>query len=452
MPRIFVQSLLLGVAAAWSTSCQAPAVFSRRPPAAEFLLAAGDSTYWIRSNADGLRVRSAPILLTKADGRFFEIYITDDVHDYTDASFASARAYRRDILQADSVLVYEEGTVPAEARRWIQRHPRAIPLDPSDDMPDDAPPTLVSDDLEVLDVFGPWLTFGYSLDVDIAGREDHRHRRHHGVVDIRSGTRGTLQTLFGANEAARLYELGVKTFAAMRDSVRRSQDERGAAARRTLASFVFDSLSFALTDVARHPAVSFLVPGTGEQGEALSLYLPPLAASAPDWWSAVANTLPLWNSDTTELSWSRAHYDVVAHPTSSGDFLAIEMIDRSHKGAVRKWPIATIAAPAYQLIALDETPLDSVTRVALARAFDQSTVLNGSAQQASLNRRSSEQPLRLVSRRVPPEIKNGGNTCCSTTRRVCRDARAKLSPLHHLPVCLDTRHPDSGDRRRVAGL
>lgn len=438
-------------AAAFATACEGPAVFSRRPPAAEFLLAAGDSTYWIRSSAEGLRVRSAPILLTHSDGRFYEIFLTDEVHDFADASFATTRAYRRDIMQADSLLIYEEGSVTKEARAWIRNHPRAVPVDPSDDSSDDPPPTMVSDDIEVMDVHGPWLTFGHSLDIDVAGRTSHQHTRQNGVVDVRSGTRGNLQTLFGPAEAARLYDLGIKAFANMRDSVRRSADERSAAARRTLSSFVFDSLSLMLTDVARAPAVSFFIPGTGEEGEALALSLPPLIAAAPDWWKSVAATLPLWNTDSSELSWSRVRYDVIARSVRDGELLAIELVDRSRKGAPRVWPIANVPVPAYQLIPLDESPLDSRTRTALARAFDQSTVLNGTSQQASIPVGGALTP-RAVSWRAILETKNGGISCCVNTRRVCRDARTKLSSLHRLPVCPDTRHTNSGDRRRVAGL
>jgi len=455
MTSIAVRRLSRAVAIAFGTAlatgCEGQAVFSRRPPTAEFLLAAGDSTYWIRSSSEGLRVRSAPILLTQSDGRFFEIFLTDEVHDFADASFATTRAYRRDILQADSLLLYDEGSVTKEVRAWIRAHPGAVPLDPSDDLSDDQPPTMVSDDIEVMDVHGPWLTFGHSLDIDVAGRSSHKHSRQNGVVDVRSGTRGNLQALFGPAEAVRLYDLGIKAFANMRDSVRRSADERSAAARRTLSSFVFDSLSLMLTDVARAPAVSFFVPGTGEEGEALALYLPPLIAAAPDWWTSVVATLPSWNADSSELSWSRVHYDVIARPSRDGELLAIELVDRSRKGAPRVWPIANVPVPAYQMIPLDGSALDSGTRRALARAFDQSTVLNGTSQQASISVRGAPTP-RAVSWRATPETKNGGTSFGANPRRVCRDARAKFSSLHRLPVCPDTRHPNSGDRRRMAGL
>lgn len=436
-----------------ASACDGPAIVSRRPPTAEFLLAAGDSTYWIRSSADGLRVRSAPILLTYTDGHFYEVFISDDVHDFEQASFASARVFQRDIMRTDSLLIFEDGTVSREARAWIRSHPNAIPLDPDDDSADDTPPTFVSDDIEVIDVHGPWLTFGHTLDVDVAGRTSHLHQRKHGVLDVRSGARSTLQALFGTDEAKRLQKLARAAFAELTDSVRRSTDERGAAARKTLSSFVFDSMSFGLTEVARSPAIAYLVSGTGEKGEALSLYLSPQTAVAPDWWKAVEPTLPQWNNDSTELSWKHSRYQVLARPAANGETIAIELVDKPNSGAPRHWPIATVPAPAFQLIALDETPLDSTTRNALARAFDQSSVLNGAAQTASLPLRSSQQfSLRAVSRRVSLGARNVRNACCRTARRVCRDARAELSALHRLPACADTGHSDSGYRSRMAGL
>ncbi|MEO7996071.1 MAG: hypothetical protein ABI852_01435, partial [Gemmatimonadaceae bacterium] len=164
-------------------------------------------------------MRSAPILLTYTDGHFYEVFISDDVHDFQQASFANARIFQRDIMSADSVLLFEDGTVSREARAWMKSHPDATPLDPDDDTADEAPPTFVSDDIEVIDVHGPWLTYGHTLDIDVAGRTSHKHQRKHGVVDVRTGARSSLQTLFGADEAARLQKLARMAFAELSDSV-----------------------------------------------------------------------------------------------------------------------------------------------------------------------------------------------------------------------------------------
>ena len=47
-------------------------------PRAEFLVAAGDSTYWVRASAEGIRRRGSAIMLARYDGDFYEIYTTDD--------------------------------------------------------------------------------------------------------------------------------------------------------------------------------------------------------------------------------------------------------------------------------------------------------------------------------------------------------------------------------------
>ena len=428
-------------------------VSSRRPPAAEFLLAAGDSTYWIRSSADGIRVRSAPILLTLSDNRFYEVFIADDLHDYAQASFASARVWGRDITRDDSLLVFEDGAVPREAKEWIKRHPQAVPLDPTDIGPDTEPPTVVSDDIEVIDVHGPWLTVGHSLDVDVSGRPGHRHRRTNRVVDVRDGTRTSIRTLFGDTEAERIQKAARQALAELKDSVERSTDGRSVAARRTLGSFVFDSLSFGLTDVDRGPAVAFLVPGTGAEGEPLSIHLPPLKANRPAWWNAVLETLPQWNTDSTELTWRRRLYDVRARPIDGGDQLVIELVDRDTSRAPIRWAIATVPSPTYQLIALDNAPLETATRVALAKAFDQSSVLNGRIQRASYERFASPQFwLRMVTWRVPLLVKHERSPCCAKSRRVCGASPAGISPLHRLPVRADAGHSDSGNGCRMAGL
>src|SRR5687768_15595024 len=51
------------------------------PPAAEFVVTAGDSSFWMRSGpgvAGGVSLRRAPILLARVDGRFHELYVTDE--------------------------------------------------------------------------------------------------------------------------------------------------------------------------------------------------------------------------------------------------------------------------------------------------------------------------------------------------------------------------------------
>ena len=101
-------------------------------PPAEFLFAAGDSPYWVRSGDDGMRVRSAPILLTEVEGRLFEIFLGDEGAEYADASFASARLWSREVQHRDSTLLFGDSTVMHELAAWRGSHPRDAEIDPAE--------------------------------------------------------------------------------------------------------------------------------------------------------------------------------------------------------------------------------------------------------------------------------------------------------------------------------
>jgi hypothetical protein len=379
-------------------------------PAAEFLFAAGDSTYWVRSSGEGMRVRSAPILLTDVDGRLFEIFMSDDGAEYPDASFATVRLWSRALRSTDSTLLFADSTVLRALASWRKAHPAELEVDPSaDDVPDD-PRTVVHDEIEILDVHGPYITFEHLLNADVDGGPPHQHRGKRYVVDVRSGHGPQLSELLGGLEATRVLTDARASLAQLTDSIRKagaSGDDRAAAAVETLDSFVFDSTSFGITDLSREPAVSFMVPGSAEDGEALALYLPPLRVKTPVWWQAVRRTLPEWSADSSRVRWARAPYEVVASPSEDGESLALVLRSRGLASSKREWPVATVAAPAYQLIALDSPPLDSAARAALARAFDMSTALDGLVQRAAWPWPSPVRPvrnraLRRAARVAPP--------------------------------------------------
>jgi hypothetical protein len=214
------------------------------------------------------------------------------------------------------------------------------------------------------------------------------------VVDVRTGARATLQSMFGEAEARRLIDAGRHSFRQLMDSIRAAGDDRAALARETLESFQFDSSSFGLTDVARAPAVAFMIPGNGVEGEALALNLPPIAAKAPSWWAAVQTTLPKWNADSSQVRWARSGYEVVARPDSDGESLALTLLSKTARNP-KEWPVATVPAPAYQLIPLDAPPVSAALRHALAGAFDASATLNG-VKTASRQPRTSRTRVRFV--------------------------------------------------------
>ncbi len=395
-------ALSLG-AAALVAACGDRASRGEALPPAEFLFAAGDSTYWVRSGGDGMRVRSAPILLTEVDGRLFEIFLGDEGAEYPDASFASARLWSRELQHRDSTLLFGDSTVLRELAAWRRAHPRDEEIDPADEeMPND-PRTVVNDDIEIIDVHGPYITIEHLLNVDLDGGPAHRHAGRRMVLDVRSGALASLEVLVGADEARRVTATARASLTQLVDSIRTAGaagDERASVASESLESFRFDSVSFGVTDIGRHPAVAFMVPGHGTDGEALALYPPPITVNAPVWWKSVRATLPEWATDSARVTWDRATYDIAARPSADGDALALVLIGGA-VGQAREWPIATVAAPAYQLIPLDTPPIDSAARAALSRAFDLSTSLDGLVQRASWPHRPSSAhatvPLRAAS-------------------------------------------------------
>jgi hypothetical protein len=401
--RVRALVALSAVAAALAAGCGDRASRGEALPPAEFLFAAGDSTYWVRSGDDGMRVRSAPILLTEVDGRLFEIFLGDDGAEYPDASFARARLWSRELQHRDSTPLFADSTVMHELAVWRRAHPRDAEIDPADEeMPDD-PRTVVNDEIEIIDVHGPYITIEHLLNIDIDGGPPHRHEGRRMVVDVRSGATASLEVLVGADEARRVTAAARASLTQLVDSIRTAGaagDERASVAAESLDSFRFDSANFGVTDIGRDPAVAFMVPGHGTDGEALALYLPPITVKTPVWWKSVRATLPEWAKDSARVTWDRAKYEVAARPSADGDALALVLIGGA-VGKAHEWPIATVAAPAYQLIPLDTPPIDSAARAALSRAFDISTSLDGLVQRASWPHRTpivnATVPLRTIS-------------------------------------------------------
>src|SRR5215208_459482 len=140
----------------------------RHPPPASFLVAAGDSTFWIECTPRGVRVRRSPMLLTEVGGRFYELYIADDDHSFYDALIIGQRVFRRDLVTGDSTVLMQDTTLADIARSYALTHPHEAPLAPDEDGADE-PSAEATTETELLDVVGPFLTFEQHVDIDIAG-------------------------------------------------------------------------------------------------------------------------------------------------------------------------------------------------------------------------------------------------------------------------------------------
>lgn len=349
------------------------------PPAAEFVLAAGDSTYWIISDAKGIRTRAAPLELARFGGRFFELYIVDDEHSYQDAELLGQSVYRRDLRTGDSVLVFTDTLVPHLAKEYARLHPDDRPVGP-DEYPEEDPLWRAAATIDLDAAHGSFLSYTLHTDVE-RGSAPLWHSSRRGVLDLSSGRAASLASIVGpeASEVERLRDLALRSAV---DSVRTSQDERGVRASALLSSYRMDPASFGVTTVDGGPAIAYAVPGSGHGDAGHLLPLAPIRFGAPVWWRDVVNSLPTGSADGAREVWQHAGYAVVVRYQSNGDAtLAIR------DSTSREWSVARIGAPAERIFWLDRPAVDQDTRRALSRAFDEAAAYGGDLKVARGNRR-----------------------------------------------------------------
>lgn len=328
-------------------------------PAADFLLSAGDSTYWVTSDSSGVKLLGVPMVLARVGGRFRELYVADDDRSFPDAIFIGQRLFSRDLVRGDSIALMADTVVPRLAAAYARAHPRVAPLAPDEEANDD-PDVNATADLDVLDVHGPYVSIEYHVDVDtrVAEGRSSYHRVRRGVLDARRGASVRLAELFGDAEARRAEADASRTWSDVRDSLSAQASDE---ARRRLAAVSFDPLSYSLEADERTPQVVFALPRETRGGSATSaptLTARPMTGSA--WWTAIQPELPL-GSDSL-LHWERGTLTVVAR--LEGDGARVLLRDAAH----HEWSLGVIAAPVQRLLWLDAT-VDAEARKALQRAF-----------------------------------------------------------------------------------
>jgi len=350
------------------------------PPRANFLLAAGDSTFWVRSDGHALHVRGSPIQLARFGNRFYEVYVVDDDRSYTDASIVGQQIFRRDLISSDSAQVFRDTTIASLARWYADAHPEDRPLEDDED-PDDDPRVDASSDISIVDQHGPFLSYEYRADATIRGK-DEWHVARRGVIDLRSGTTATVASLFGQRNAEYLLHKGEALFKQTLDSVLASKDSRARAAAGAISDVHFDSSSFVLVQDNGEPALQFAATGHGKKAGGLLLELAPIRVQAPGWWTDVRSTMPAPDSDATVDRWPHAGFDVVASYAQGEDAAHLTLVD--HTG--RKWSVTTMPSPARRIFWLEPPGTDSATVRALARAFDDAALYSDEVRTAMLDR------------------------------------------------------------------
>ena len=347
-------------------------------PAAEFVLAAGDSAFWVTSDATGIHSRGAPLDLALVGGRFVELYVVDDDHSFHGAALIGQRVYRRDLRTGDSLLVFTDSIIPALARDYARRHPDDEPIAPDDDV-DDNPRWRATATIDLRAAHGPFVSYTLHTDIE-RDRAPLWHMSRRGVLDLRFARPATLGDVVGADSesvAQRRASAIKSTF----DSVRNTHGAQGIRASAQLSHYRVDPASFAITTVDGAPAVAFSLPGSGEGDAGHMLPLPPLAFAEPIWWSDVASSLPTTSAGGGRDVWHHGSYSVVIRYDSTGSaHLAIR------DSTSREWAGGAVSAPARRVYWLDRPRIDRETRHALARAFDEARTYGEGTRVASATR------------------------------------------------------------------
>jgi len=155
------------------------------PPLAEFLVSAGDQTYWVRSDNSGLRVRGSPLILARTGGRYYELFVGEVDRSYPKALLSGERIFRRDLATGDSTLIYEDTAIVHLAELYHKQHPAAPALGPDDDPEDNVDITAVGE-TDILNVLGPYVAIEHRLSID--RNDDHdQDDTTRTVIDLRNG-------------------------------------------------------------------------------------------------------------------------------------------------------------------------------------------------------------------------------------------------------------------------
>jgi hypothetical protein len=366
-----------------------------RPPEADFVLSAGDSSYWVTSKGGSVHLRGAPLELARVDGRFYELYVTDDDRSYEDAVLVGQRIFRRDLITGDSLLVYEDTIVPRLAARYARLHPEDVRLQPSDEASED-PLWRVTTSIDLAEVHGPFLSFSLHADVE-RDDADPWHTSRRGVIDLSTGRPAALERIVGG-DAARVTRRRTVAAAAMIDSVRAGGDRIDRARTASLLrAYHLDPGSFTLTVVDGQPAVAYALSGRGEGDEGHLLELPPIEIGEPAWWVDAAPSLPVSSADGSRQVWRQGRYEVVVRQDSSTNAARLLLRDSTS----REWPVGTVPVPSTRIYWLDRPSVDSVARRALDRAFDESALYDDEVRTASFHRSGPRTGDRFARRRHP---------------------------------------------------
>ncbi|MBP7550675.1 MAG: hypothetical protein KA761_10345 [Gemmatimonadaceae bacterium] len=363
--RVRLLPFLLALAACERAEAPPPA------PSAEFIVAAADSVFWVRSDADGIRVRGAPMVLAQVAGRFAELYVADEDFSFYDAAFIGQRLFKRDLISGDSVQLVADTLLPALARAYASANPDERPLAP-DEHGNEDPRTVATADILVLEIHGPWLSYEYRTDVDVIGGTN-AHGARRGVVDLRTATPAPLEAIIGAGPARRAVALARDRWSALRDSIAAIARDSAVAVTPTVDRFGFDARSFSLSVIDRALQVRFAVTQSGADEEANVVELEAIDVDAPSWFEALRPEYPI-DERAEERLWPRDGFTLVGRPADDPRArVALSLRDP----AGTEWRLGSVPSPVLRVMWIGDSSAVPGTRAALTKAFNDASFYSG---------------------------------------------------------------------------
>jgi hypothetical protein len=155
------------------------------PPVAEFLVSAGDQTYWIRSDNSGLKIRGSPLILARSGGRYYEIFVSEIDRSFPRALLSGERVFRRELASGDSTIIYDDSAIVRMSVEYHRQHPGAPLLGPNDDPEDDVDVSAVGE-TDILNVLGPYVAIEHRLSIERPDDHDENDTTR-AVIDLRNG-------------------------------------------------------------------------------------------------------------------------------------------------------------------------------------------------------------------------------------------------------------------------
>lgn len=336
-------------------------------PPAEFVIAAADSVFWVRSGVEGISVRGAQLQLALVGGRFAELYVADEDRSFYDAIYVGQRLFKRDLITGDSTALFADTLIAALARSYAAANPDERPLRPDEEGAEN-PRTIATAEVLVLDVMGPWLSFEYRTDIDvIGGQSSHGSRR--GVVDLRTGTQASLDAIFGVEAGRAVAQEGRRRWARVRDSLLVAVAELGEDARDEVDRLSFDPTSFTLGVEDRGLRVRFAVVQSAARNAGASYLLDGIAPAEPSWWEETRRGYPI-EETPDERTWPRKGVTLVARNVSTrGARVAFSLREPGGK----EWLLPSAPSPLLRIMWVDDSTLAPGSRTALTRAFNEAS-------------------------------------------------------------------------------